>query len=531
MKSLQTIQLLLISLTLCCAPVWAADTMWRYTVRPGDNLISLGKKHLVNADDWKVLQRINHVNDPYRLPIGSVLRMPLELVKQRAASAEVIFVSGQAQWQQSATQWEALQVGKQLGPGAKIVTKANSKVVIQFADGSTTDIVSNSTLSLDTLSLYSGGAMVDTKLRLQQGQIETHANPNQIEGNRMQVITPSAIAAVRGTKFRVTVDKQATTQETLDGKVALNAASQEVVVNKGFGSKAEQGKQPIPPVVLLPAANTSSLSVQYEALPVTFTIAPMDSAIAWVAKVATDAQFNQLVAESEFNGNQLVFSDVPDGQLYLNLRAKDNNGIVGYEAVHSFNLNARPFQPKIVAPAIDAVVREAQPTLQWQAVTDAQQYVVEVASDTTFNQLIETKQLNGLSIQLDKPLMPGQYYWRVISIAEADNGQLEKGPALQVNAFSYKAAPVMPDISQLTVTVARNRVFVQAAPPSDGLTYHASLNNPFNDQTNVWQASGLGGQFDFLLKEYGPQTLYLRHVDSDGIESKPAVFEFNAQAE
>jgi hypothetical protein len=522
---------LLFNSVLFIAPSSAEETMWRYTVRPGDNLITLAERHLINADDWTELQRINRVQDPYRLPIGSVLRMPLALVKQAAANADVIFVSGQAHWQQSATHWAPLQIGQQLGPGAVIVTKENSKVVIQFADESTTNVVSNSTLSLDALSLYSGGAMVDTKLRLQKGQIETNANPEHIQGNQMQVITPSAIAAVRGTTFRVTADEKATTQETLDGRVALNAADQEVMVNQGFGSKAEQGKQPIPPVVLLPAVDTSNFKAQHAALPVIFEAPPMKGAERWVAKVATDAGFNQLVAEGEFNNNQLVFADVPDGQLYLNLRAKDSEGIVGYEAVHAFNVNARPFQPEIVWPTADAIVREAQPILQWQAVAEVKQYMVEVATDATFNRLIEAKQLDGLRIQLDKPLTPGQYYWRVISLAKADDGQLEKGSALQVNAFSYKAAPVMPDISQLKVNVVRNRVFVQLPLPMNGLAYNASLENRFNQQADVWRASDLANQFHFLLREYGQQTLYIRHVDSDGIESEPAIYEFDAQPE
>lgn len=526
------LQIALVSLVLFCVSVSAlAETMWQYTVRPGDNLITLGERHLINADDWIELQRINRVQDPYRLPIGSVLRMPLALVKQAAANADVIFVSGQAHWQQSATHWAPLQIGQQLGPGAVIVTKENSKVVIQFADGSTTNVVSNSTLSLDALSLYSGGAMVDTKLRLQKGQIETKANPKHTQGNQMQVITPSAIAAVRGTVFRVSADEGVTTQETLDGRVALNAANQEVLVNQGFGSKAEQGKKPIPPVVLLPAVDTSGLNAQYAALPVTFEVPHMKGAERWAAKVATDAGFNQLVAEGEFNTNQLIFADVPDGQLYLNLRAKDSEGIVGYEAVHAFNVNARPFQPEIVWPTADTIVREAQPILQWQAVAEAKQYLVEVATDATFNQLIEAKQIDGLSIQLTKPLTPDQYYWRVISLAKTDDGQLEKGPALQVNAFSYKAAPAMPDISQLSVNVARNRVFVQLPPPLRGLSYHVSLHNPFNHQDDVWQSVNVDGQFDFLLREYGQQTLYIRHVDSDGIESEPAIYAFDAQPE
>jgi hypothetical protein len=508
-----------------------AEAMWRYTVRPGDNLITLANQHLINADDWRVLQRLNHINDPYRLPIGSVLRIPLTLVKQYAASAQVTFVSGQAYWQQSENHWAPLVIGKQLGPGAVIATKDKSKVIIQFADGSITHVVSNSRLSLDALSIYSGGTMVDTQLRLQQGQIETTANPQHIKGNQMQVITPSAIAAVRGTNFRVTADEQVTTQETLDGRVVLNAANQAVSVDKGYGSKAEQGKQPMPPVALLPAVDTSSFSAQYQALPITFDLPQVQGAASWVAKVATDAGFNQLVSEAEFNHNQLVFADVPDGQLYLSVSAKDNEGIVGYQAVHAFNVKARPFQPEIVFPAVDAIVREAQPTLQWRAVKDTQQYLVEVSSDVAFNQLVASKQVDGLSLPLDTPLTPGQYYWRVISLANAAHGKLDKGPAMQVNTFSYKAAPDMPDISQLSVNVVRNRVFVRTLPPPNGLSYRVSLTNPFNHQDDVWQDTGLSDQFDFLLREYGKQILYIRHVDSDGIESAPAVYAFDAQPE
>lgn len=433
MKQSLYIQMLFISAVLLCTSAVAADSMWRYTVRPGDNLITLGKKHLINADDWEVLQRVNQVKNPHRLLVGSVLRLPLELVKQRAASAEVVFVSGTAQWQQSVNHWVPLSTGERLGPGAKIATKGNSKVVLRFADGSTTNLVSNSILSLDALSLYSGGAMVDTKLRLQKGQVETHANPEHIQGNKMQVTTPSAIAAVRGTTFRVTADEKATTQETLDGEVALNASNQEVAVSKGFGSKAEQGKEPIPPVVLLPAVNTSTFNAQHGALPVIFNVPALEGAVAWVAKVATDVNFNQVVAEAEFNTNELLFSGLPEGQLYLNLRAKDHNGIVGYEAVHPFKLHIKPL--------------------------------------------------------------------------------------------------AVPDISQLTINISRNRVFVQTLPPLDGLTYQVSLKNPFNQQMNVWQGSQLNGRFDFPLREYGQQILDIRHVDGKGVKSVPAVYEFDAQPE
>ncbi|MFW5432640.1 MAG: FecR domain-containing protein, partial [Methylophilaceae bacterium] len=412
--------------------------------------------------------------------------------------------------------------------GAIVSTKEKSKVVIRFADGTTTELASNSQLKLDTMSLYSGGAMVDTKLRLQKGQLETHANPGHVKGNSIQVITPSAIAAVRGTKFRVTADQKATTQETLDGSVALSALGNEVAVKKGFGSKAEQGKPPIPPVVLLPAANTTSLQTQYDALPVTFDMPAMQGAIAWVGKVAIDAKLNQLTAEAEAQGSQLAFADMPDGEYYLNLRAKDSNGIAGYDALHQFTLNARPLQPVAVLPAPNGLVRDPQPTLQWSQVSEAQLYAVEIATDKEFKQIHESKRIEATEYKLAKNLTPGAYFWRVSSIAKNEHGQEGRGPAINVSQFTYKPVPPKPDISQLKVDVSRNRVTVKTISPPDGLAYQVSLDNEFNDQKQVWHGDGLGRQFDFLLKEYGKQTLYIKHIDSDGAASPAAVYEFNA---
>lgn len=531
MSFCQCIQFLLIGVGIlwCASPAVAEqEAMWRYTTRPGDNLINLGKAHLVNPDDWKILQQLNQIKSPYRMPVGQVLRIPLSLVKQEPASATVIFVSGQALWQQSAATFKPLNIGDKLGAGANITTKENTKVVIKFADGSTTELASNAKLSLDSMSLYSGGAMVDTKLRLQKGQLETQANPQHQNGNGMQVITPSAIAAVRGTKFRVSADQKATTQETLDGQVALEASGQEVIVNQGYGSQAEFGKPPIPPVELLPAANTNGFKENYTSLPLTFDMPAMQGAVAWSGKVAKDAQFNQLVVEDEVDGNQLVFADLPDGQLFLNLRAKDKQGIAGYVAVHAFVLNARPNQPDMVSPASQSVSREERPLLQWQKVEGADLYLVEVATDANFEHIQEKSKVKGLDFQLTKKLVEGKYYWRVASITAMGNGMEDIGPANKVHQFSYKLLPNKPDISKLMVKVSNNRVFVQTIPAPDALSYVASLDNEFNNQKNVWQGNGLGNEFDFLLKEYGKQTLYVQHVDSDGFVGPAAVYEFYA---
>jgi hypothetical protein len=503
------------------------EVAWRYTVRPGDNLITLGRVHLINPDNWKKVQQINQVKDPYHMPVGMVLKVPLELVKQGPASAEVISVSGVAEMQTSIG-YSPLKEGRVLGPGARLLTRENSKVSIKFADGTVTNMASNTELVLDTLSLYSGGAMVDTKLRLQKGQVETHANPQHVPGNTTKIITPTAIAAVRGTQFRVEADNAAVKQETLDGKVALQAESQEVLVDKGYGSYAELGKPPSEPVALLPAVDTTGLTKQFNRLPVRFDLPQLPGAVVFSGQVFTDISLKQIVAEVESNNYGLIFNDLPDGHYVLNIRAKDKNGLLGYDAQHAFVVDARPFAPELVSPPQNEVVRYHKPLLQWSKVADAQRYLLEVSTDVEFNQKLISQYVQNNTYQMNLELMPRTYYWRVSSVAESADGKAHLGVSSTIRQFVYQALPPQPDISHMTVKVLNNRVYIEMPPPTQGYVYQVVLENPFNHQKNVWVGKGHQEHFSFLLKEYGEQLLHISFLDSFGMGGAEATYSFEA---
>ena len=496
---------------------------WRYSLRPGDNLIHFSRKHLVNPNDWRILQALNKIKNPYRMQLGQTLRVPLHLVKRLPAPAEVVLSSGNAGILKADKSIAPVSAGQQLTAGTELVTGEKSKLNIKFADGSVVSMQPNSMLKLDTLSIYSGGGMVDTTLRLQQGKLETEANPRHINGNQMQIITPTAVAAVRGTKFRVSANDVSITQETLEGKVALQAAGAEVAVNKGFGSLSEGGAPPLPPIVLLPAPAAEKLPSQLEALPVTFSMPAQTGAVAWLGKVSTESTFNSIAAENISQGTQLSFNDLPDGNYFLKVRAKDNKGLEGYDATHAFNLNARPFAPKIIAPAQAEIIREPNPELTWTKIDDAKTYLLELASDADFKQLIDSQRVVSPTFKIEKKLEPGQYYWRLASIDGAD-----QGPYMEGSSFTYKAKPNAPDISQLKVQVHNNKVFINTLDAPAGLAYKAALHNKVNKQINVWQTKTASGKFSFLLKEYGKQTLSLTFVDADGVAGPEAIVEFDA---
>ncbi len=516
-------------------PTFAAEVLfkenepeWRYSVRPGDNLIRFGKQHLINPNDWLVLQKLNHIKNPRHMQLGKILRVPLSLVKQLPAPAEIVLASGQAGILKADKSVQPVTAGQQLTAGTELITGENSKLNIKFADGSIVSMQPKSTMKLDTLSMYSGGGMVDTKLRLQQGKVETEANPEHLQGNQMQIITPTAVAAIRGTKFRVSANDVSIKQETLEGKVALMAAGQEVAVDKGFGSLSEGGNAPLPPVLLLPAPATGNLPIKLEAVPVAFNMPAQEGAVAWLGKVSNEPQFNRILDEQLSLGSNLRFSDLPDGKYYLKVRAKDKQGLEGYDATHEFNLSARPFAPEVVAPTQAATVREANPELTWTKIEHVNEYLLELARDADFKQLLDSRRVPDTVYKIERNLEPGQYFWRLASIDSATDKVQDQGPYTAASSFTYKAKPNKPDISQLNVKVLRNKAYVRTINPPEGLVYEAVLQNEVNKQANVWHATGLNGEFDFLLKEYGQQKLLLRLVDTDGVTGPDAVCEFNA---
>ena len=504
---------------------------WRYSARPGDNLIQFANRYLLNPNDWRVLQKLNAIKNPNKLQIGQVVRVPLMLVKQAPAPAEVVLVSGQAGVVNADKVMQTVTVGQQLHAGAELITAQNSRLDVRFADGSVVTMQSNSTMKLDTLSMYSGGGMVDTKLRLQQGKVEVAANPKHVPGNQLQIMTPSAVAAVRGTHFRVSTDAESIKQETLDGNVALSAAGAEVAVKKGFGSLSEGGAPPLPPILLLAAPNTKILPSKLDALPLTFNMPAQDGAVAWVGQISVDAQFKTVLAENVSQGTALTFANkpgfanIPDGQYYLKVRARDKKGLEGYDAVHAFDLNAQPFAPSIVKPNEAETLREASPQLAWTAVEQAKNYRVEIAQDADFINIVDSREVNTNAYKPEKSLTPGQYFWRLSSLDGDD-----KGPYGKVHHFSYKPLPSAPDTSQLKISVLQNRVFVTTVFPPDGLKYQAVLHNEQNHQSSVWSGNDLGAEFDFLLKEYGKQKLVLRHVEADGTKGPDAIVDFDAPA-
>ncbi|MCD6166249.1 hypothetical protein J7K19_06045, partial [bacterium] len=109
-------------------------------------------------------------------------------------------------------------------------------------------------------------------------------------------------------------------------------------------------------------------------------------------------------------------SPFTDGTYYWRVRAKDNlNNWGGWSTVWSFTIDTQgPPVPNLISPANGSTTNDNTPTFDWDDITDAVEYQIQVDNNSNFSSP-ERNQV-GLTTSTYTPtssLSDGTYYWRV----------------------------------------------------------------------------------------------------------------------
>lgn len=483
--------------------------VWRYTVKPGDNLISIAERYFVRAEHWPKMQQANRIADPHRMLPGTVLRIPADMLRVAPAQAVLNAVSGNVRWRAGEAGWQVATNGTNLVTGASLETGDNSSALLVLSDGSRIVVAPNSQLTLDTLSLYAGGLMADTRMRLQSGQAEITANPAQRSNQNLKIQTPSAQAVVRGTQFRVSADDNLTREETVGGLVAVSASGTSVAVSKGLGTVAKAGEPPMLPVPLLPAADVSGFPARFEHLPMRFPLPPLAGVKEWQGQVAPDKSFDRILLSKSASAWALTFADLPNGDYVLRLRALDVHGLQGFDALHPFTVFARPFPPGLNAPGDGATIRTARAAFAWGNVVDVARYHLQVSTSPDFATPLYDETLATGAWQVPDELPAGKLYWRAASITGAG----QQGPWSLAAAFTYKPGPGTVDLGRAALEIESDRLALKLAPPPEGLVYEAILSTGKDMEPLLSQARSADGVLQLPRPDSGSYFLGVRLVD------------------
>lgn len=443
--------LALLSGSLLAVSFSAAAADVSYTVRKGDNPWNISARYLNSMDLWPKLVKYNRITQAQRIPPGSLLRIPVAWLAHRSASATALAVKGNVLMTDAQGRQSRIKVGDQIPEGAIIHTGAEDNVSLSLFDNSRVLVKGNSEFRLDANAETLYGKTRNILLDLRQGALENQVEKLSSSGGRFEIRTPAAIAAVRGTSFRVAANALKTTTEVIQGDIHFANEVGMVDLAAGYATSATVQGAPEPARPLLSAPDLSGLPPRIERVPADLPIPAQAGAHAFRTQISADAHFATLLFDQVTALPVARIRDLPDADYHLRVRAVDKDGFEGFDAQHRLTIDTRPRPtvdtrpkpPSLIVPANGAKLTETQPVFGWAGRHDAagRHYRIQVARDASFDNLVlDRRDVLDDHFRLSDKLPVGAYFWRIAAI-DPQHGQ---GPFGTAHAFRrVPALPVM----------------------------------------------------------------------------------------
>lgn len=400
----------------CSSLAMAGKEVWEYRVQPGDNLWSIARTHLSSVGHVPALQQLNRVSDPYLLPPNSIIRIPLQWMKQREGRIAIPHLSGRVLLQRQGQAPRDLQPEDTLQTGDVVETTANGSLGLRFEDGSESELMPGSRLQVRRNLLYPSTGAGNSRLHLDSGSIDNSISKNPLMPNRHSIQTPSAVSAVRGTVFSVDADggEQSST-EVMEGEVQVEAAGRSVRVSGGYGTAVVRGQKPGQAQTLPPAPQLPE-----QAAPLAYA----DGYLPWPALDGVAAYrvvLERLGPQGQVWQRQqaepaLVQHFDRNGRYRLRVRGTLASGVSGYGASREFSVRAYPPPPLSVQPADGLRSFTRTLTLALSGSADSR-YRVELSPQADFAGDVIGLELNGERGDVTLP-RGGAWFWRAARLDE-----------------------------------------------------------------------------------------------------------------
>lgn len=492
----------LFSLLLLLLPATGVCRDWIYTVQPGDNAWNLGERYLKTMQYRQQFIALNNIADPLHVAPGTRLRFPLAWLKSGATMATVLFVHGDVALVPAKTGRKIpARAGMFLWAKDEIHTGSGGNVTLQFADGSKVLLQQESVLAIESLMKYGRTGMTDTRLHLKKGKTDNKIKPKAGPGSRFEIRTPSALAAVRGTRYRVATEQDQMQAEVSRGEVRVANATAGRNVKARYGILVKKTQKPQKPVPLLPPPDLSSLPKVLEEAPFMLRFPEIEGAAAYRLQVAADPEFNVLLADNIADKPRIPVPELADGDYVLRLRGIDKKGLEGLNALHLCTLNARPLPPIRIEPKDGAVITDPRPGFRWSAPKLARSYLFQLADNDRFeNPLINRQEYQGTTLQPDSDLPPGIYFWRVAGYDDAG----ELGPPGIIMRF--RVPTPAPDMEQSTFD--ENEMVFRWQEVGSGQRYRVQFSSDEDFATIL--TDELTDQAEFKMAALEPGEYYIR---------------------
>jgi len=379
-----------------------------YQAKAGDTLMSIAQQWTTKSENWIQLAKVNRINQDANIPIGTAIIIPADLLTDEASEAQVVALSGNVTARTTDGQTIEMKVGVKLAEGAQIETGVDGFLTMSLPDASRISLPSNSRVKFSKLRMARFTKSPRTELMLLHGHVESRVSPLEANKGSYEVHTPTSVAGVRGTQFRVGVDGDTVTNEVLSGKVAVgNNRQPDALMLQGGTGNVITSKSVGPAIDLLPAPELERVGTEGSPQ---IHLQPVSGAHSYHVQIANDPDALNVLAESHSHDTHLKFAAVPAGSYYARISAIDKNGLEGQPRIQAVSFHPNAALHPNNAPFVDAY-DDKQVTLRWHG-DIGQEYIVQVSRDAQFSWLIFNNNTKNQEVQVPRPPF-GTYYARV----------------------------------------------------------------------------------------------------------------------
>ena len=500
--------------SLLCASQRGEKTV-AVVVSQRDTLVHICAVWLEDPLSWPVVARFNQLENPDLIYPGQQIDIPVKLLKGIPMPGEVTFVKGDVQaYPPGGKKPGILKTGDIVDQGTEIET-GDGAVEITFEDGSSFFVRPETRIRIQTARQRQPYYMV-RRLFVPIGKILTRIKKSTGQDSRFEIHSPSAVSAARGTRFRVSVDKDTVTRtEVLEGVVGVKGLGQEVAVAPGQGAWVKAGRSASAPESLLNPPVLEGLKTLYQQLPVSFGIKLPEKAVACRVAVAKDPEMKDVVKAAVVKAGELVPQILlPDGGYYCQVTAVSRSGLEGLpSAAAAFKVRVNPLPPFIQKPQDGSEFKTGSIELEWLKVPDAAFYQLEVARQPDFSVPYKTfQEISDVRYSL-KLEDYGFYYFRVRSIAPDGF----EGLWSDTSVLRYLEPPKAPESDP--PEVGENSITLRWQEMGPDMTYDFQMaaDPDFNEILFEKNTESAGITFD-RPEARGIYYVRIRAVDPDGYE-------------
>ncbi|MCX5813313.1 MAG: FecR domain-containing protein [Proteobacteria bacterium] len=473
--TLSLYMVVILCMSLCLSAIAATDEdSVELRVEKNNKLIKICKKYLEDPEKWREVAKFNRMKDPDIILPGQRVKIPVRLMHGVPLDGKATFVYGDVKVQKDETaEWVALNIGNTVSRGSKVQTGNASSVEITFGDRNSIFIKSNTTLGIVT-SEKKGPTYTVNNFYLKTGRAITKIKEATGSNSRIIINTPSAVASVRGTEFRVSVDQvESMRTEVLTGNVGVSAMKKVVELKEGEGTYVQKGAVPTPPVKLLPPPKLVDYKSIYKDMPIklSFEEIPGQSSIRGI--ITKDIEGRHVLDEKVIKDKETMnFFNIPDGIYYFFCQGIDDLGIEGFQSQsYEIKLRANPLPPLIQSKGDEVEFIGKSAEFIWLKVKDASKYHLQVASDRNFVSILEEKRDYTKESYKTGTLEYNNYYFRISSIG--DDGY-EAGWS---DTLPFRLIPPPPFPQLDKPKVDEKEIYLKWRNLGKGITYHFQIAN------------------------------------------------------